>query len=95
MNPSIKRIPPHAIELFALIQHAYEKMGESPVLSQRKLWFEFVVTMHGKSTARLSGQEFYAFLTDEHGWRNDLAQNLVVEYNLAMELLDFLDERPS
>lgn len=48
-------------------------MGDSPIVSQRKVWFEFVLAMHEKSATPLTGPEFYTFLTNERNWRNDLA----------------------
>lgn len=93
MNTHTNRLPPKAAELFQTIQSGYRRDGDSPLMTQRKVWFAFLVAIHESKVQRLTGPEFYNFLVNEQAWRNDLAQGLVAEYDLAMELLDFIAER--
>lgn len=93
MTPSANHLPPKAAELFQTIQADYRHNGVGPLVAPRKPWFEFLLAVHEHRGIRLSGSEFYTFITAEQGWRNDLAQGLVAEYELAMQLFDFLAER--
>jgi len=93
MKPTISHLPPKAAELFRTIQSKYSHIGDSPLVKERKTWLEFLVAVHASKGHRLTGPEFYEFLTGEQGWRNDLAQGVVVEYTLALELLDFVAAR--
>lgn len=90
MNPSIKRLPPKAVELFHRIHQSHLHGGNNLLVTERQTWFEFLRAMHEGNDLRLTGRELYELLTEKFSWRNDLAQSLVAEYEFAMEFMDFL-----
>ncbi|HEY1173392.1 MAG TPA: hypothetical protein VGH19_18630 [Verrucomicrobiae bacterium] len=90
MRSTEKRLPPKAAELFQRIHLAHRNRGSNPLISERLTWFEFLRAAHASSNLRLTGGELYVLLTEEYGWRNDLAQSLAAEYDFAMEFMDFL-----
>jgi hypothetical protein len=90
MKSTDKRLPPKAAELFQGIHLAHRNGGSNPVTSERRNWFEFLRAAHAGNNLRLTGGELYVLLTEEYGWRNDLAQSLAAEYDFAMEFMDFL-----
>lgn len=90
MKSTDKRLPPKALELFHKIHLAHRNRGSNPLVSERHAWFEFLRAAHARSNVRLTGGELYVLLTEEFGWRNDLAQSLASEYEFAMEFMDFL-----
>ncbi len=90
MKSTEKRLPPKAAELFQRIHLAHRSHGSNPLISERHIWFEFLRATHGSSNLRLTGGELYVLLTEDYGWRNDLAQSLAAEYDFAMEFMDFL-----
>jgi len=75
-------LPPKAAELFQKIQLAHRNRGSNPLISERRTWFEFLRVAHAGSNLRLTGGELYVLLTEEYGWRNDLAQSLAAESTL-------------
>lgn len=91
MRSTEKRLPPKAAELFQRIHLAHRNRGSNPLISERRIWFEFLRAAHAGSNRPLTGGELYVLLTEEYGWRNDLAQSLAAEYDFAMEFMDFLD----
>lgn len=66
---------------------ANKSTGSMHPLDQRR-WLDFLITVH-QEHKNLHGAQLKRWLLEVEHWPQDMAHNLTVEYEFAMDLLDF------
>jgi hypothetical protein len=82
-----KLIEPEAVELLHRFSEADNKLGKVYLPLSKKDWYLFIVKSH-KNKAQLNAEILERWLEEEEGWSEDIASNLVEEYQFARNLLD-------
>ena len=86
-----KLIEPKTVELLHEFSEADNRLGRSYLPLNKKDWYLFIVETH-KNRAQLNTGILERWLEEEEGWPEDIASNLVEEYQLARTILDYYEQ---
>lgn len=82
-----KLIEPETVELLHRFSEADNRLGRCYLPFNKKDWYLFLVEAH-KNRASLNTGILERWLEEEECWPEDIASNLVEEYQFAINLLD-------
>jgi hypothetical protein len=84
-------LPPEADKKLRVFSGSANKSTGSSHPSDKRRWLDFIVAVH-RSKKKIDSGLLARWLHEAEGWREDSAQELAIEYEQALELLEFYDE---
>ena len=86
-----KLIKPETVELLHKFSEEGDRFEKRYIPLNKKDWYIFLVEAH-KNRASLNGEILERWLKEEEGWSEDIASNLVEEYQFARTILDYYEK---
>lgn len=86
-----KFIKPETVELLHRFSEEGDRFEKRYIPLNKKDWYIFIVEAH-KNRASLNAEILERWLKEEEGWSEDIASNLVEEYQFARTILDYYEQ---
>ncbi|MDY6805296.1 MAG: hypothetical protein SXA11_16015 [Cyanobacteriota bacterium] len=86
-----KLIKPETVEFLHKFSEEGNRFDKRYLPFSRKDWYLFLVEAH-KNRASLNSEILERWLKEEEGWSEDIASNLIEEYQFARTLLDYYEQ---
>lgn len=86
-----KLIEPETVEFLHRFSEDGDRFEKRYLPLSRKDWYLFLVEAH-KNRASLNAEILERWLKEEEGWSEDIASNLIEEYQFARTLLDYYEQ---